>query len=92
MYHLNDRNRKLDIFDHEEVSVHEVLSHLDVNSSDIVSMPRLAKFDAANSRPRTLLVKFRIEISARKVLVKASLLNSYLDNTKVVIPKVIMYL
>ena len=54
----NDRNRKLDIFDHE-VSVHKVLSPLDVTSSDTVSMSRLGKFNAAKSRPRTLLVKFR---------------------------------
>ena len=44
----SDRNRKLDIFDHEEVSVHKVLSHLSVNSSDIVSMSTLGKLNAAN--------------------------------------------
>ena len=44
----NDRNRKLETFDHRDVSVQEELSHLDFNSTEIESTSRLGKFNAAN--------------------------------------------
>ena len=65
---------------HEENEVKSVLHALhETEHACISSIRRLGKFDKGNKRPRSLIVRFTNEWTARKCLAKGGLLKTYKD-------------
>ena len=74
--HFTKPDRKL-IFEHEENMMCDVVNYLGIDKSEISGFHRLEKFDAASTRTRQMLVKFKNSYNVEKLLARASMVKNY---------------